>query len=107
MAEKDDRKEMRQIDRFSVNLHNRKDCTVGPSYAEDRMYIYTEQIMDLCSFECRNSVILHQGKLWRRRLGAPMGGFLSAFYAVLCFAYIVRVEMCDANVCEAWATRWY
>jgi len=28
------------------------------------------------------------GQLWRRKLGAPMGGFLSAFYAMLCFAYI-------------------
>ena len=75
--------------KFSVHRFKRKDCTAGPNYNEDeRITITIDQIMQVCRFDCTNSIMQVDGKLWRRKLGAPMGGFLSAFYAMLCFAYI-------------------
>jgi hypothetical protein len=45
-------------------------------------------VKDVCEFDCKNSVIFIHGMMRRRIAGAPMGGFLSAFYAILCFALI-------------------
>lgn len=74
---------------YTVHRRARRDCTPGPNYnEEDRITITPDQILDVCRFDCTNSIMLVDGKLWRRKLGAPMGGFLSAFYAMLCFAYI-------------------
>ena len=79
----------RTLDRFSVNKYDRKDCTIGGDYTDnDKIVITVDEVMEVCKFDVRNSVMLVFGKLWRRLRGAPMGGFLSAFYAILCFAYI-------------------
>ena len=62
---------------------------MGGDYTDgDRIVITVEQVMEICQFDVRNSVMQVYGKLWRRIRGAPMGGFLSAFYAILCFAFI-------------------
>ena len=79
----------RVVDRFSVNRFNRKDAQIGACYSDkDRILITRAQVMEVCEFDIHNSVMLVFGKLWRRRRGAPMGGFLSAFYTILCFSHI-------------------
>ena len=73
------------MDRFS-----RKYITVGPDLTSERTRIVlsTEQILSVCEFDIRNSILCIDGVLWKRLLGAPMGGFLLAFYAMLNFAYV-------------------
>ena len=76
-------------DRFSVSKFNRRDCQFGSCYdGENRIEITADQVLDVCRFDCTNSIMLVGGKIRRRLLGAPMGGFLSAFYAMLAFACI-------------------
>ena len=53
----------------------------------DYITITISTLMEMCKFDCENSVLQVRGKLYRRKLGAPMGGYLSAFYAMLTFAY--------------------
>ena len=48
----------------------------------------SDGVLEVCRFDIHNSVMFVRGYLWQRVRGAPMGGFLSAFYAILCFAYI-------------------
>ena len=81
----------RQIRWFTCSKTDRKDCRIGCSSEDDRINIDFDSVFEVCVFDCRNSVILVHGELRRRILGAPMGGFLSAFYAVLCFAFIESV----------------
>ena len=80
----------RIIDRYSVDRFSRKDITVGPdlSYERTRIELSTTQVLSVCEFDIRNSILCIDGVLWKRLLGAPMGGFLSAFYAMLNFAYV-------------------
>jgi hypothetical protein len=80
----------RTIDRYSVDRFSRKDITVGPdlSYERTRIELSTTQVLSVCEFDIRNSILCIDGVLWKRLLGAPMGGFLSAFYAMLNFAYV-------------------
>ena len=80
----------RTIDRYSVDRFSRKDIPVGPdlSYERTRIELSTEQVLSVCEFDIRNSILCIDGVLWKRLLGAPMGGFLSAFYAMLNFAYV-------------------
>ena len=75
--------------RFTVNVHDRKDCTVGgDTVGERRVVLTNQQVMSICEFDCKNAVISVGGKLWKRELGCPMGGYLSAFYAILGFGCI-------------------
>ena len=53
-----------------------------------RIELSTEQVLSVCEFDIRNSILSIDGVLWKLLLGAPMGGFLSAFYAMLNFAYV-------------------
>lgn len=78
----------RQVRCFTVDKFNRKDCRPGTSESYERVNITESQVFGVCEFDCKNAVVMVHGKLRRRRLGAPMGGFLSAFYAILCFAFI-------------------
>ena len=80
----------RTIDRYSVDRFSRRDITAGPDLTSDRTRIElnTNQILSVCEFDIRNSILCIDGVLWKRLLGAPMGGFLSAFYAMLNFAYV-------------------
>ena len=78
----------RVCDRFSVSKANRKDVSIGPDYVGDRINLTAAQVLQVCDFDCNNSVMFVDGKLRRRLLGAPMGGFLSAFCAILSFALI-------------------
>ena len=83
----------RQAGWFSCSKVDRKDCRLGRATSEDRVDISFEQVLEVCVFDCRNSVIFVHGKLRRRIVGAPMGGFLSAFYAILCFAFIEEAKV--------------
>ena len=78
------------IGRYSVDRFCRKDITAGPDLTSDRTRIEltTDQVISVCEFDIRNSILCIKGELWKRLLGAPMGGFLSAFYAMLNFAYV-------------------
>lgn len=78
----------RRADGFSCSVLDRKDCRLGKSESTERVNISLAQVYEVCEFDCRNSVILVHGGLRKRTVGAPMGGFLSAFYAILCFALI-------------------
>ena len=72
-----------------MNRYDRKDCRIGPNYNEvDRITILAEDVLEVCNFDINNSVMFVRGYLWQRVRGAPIGGFVSAFYAILCFAYI-------------------
>ena len=82
----------RAIDRYSVGRFSRNDVTVGPDLTSVRTRIelstQSAQVLSVCEFDIRNSILCIDGVLWKRLLGAPMGGFLSAFYAMPNFAYV-------------------
>jgi hypothetical protein len=79
----------RKIGRFSVSKYDRRDCRpYARFHDEDMVHITIDQVMEVCQFDCENAILEVEDSLYRRKLGAPMGGFLSAFYAMLCFAYI-------------------
>ena len=80
----------RAIGRYSIDRFSRKDITAGPDLTSDRTRIEltTDQVISVCEFDIRNSILCIKGELWKRLLGAPMGGFLSALYAMLNFAYV-------------------
>ena len=42
------------------------------------------QVMQVCKFDLAHSYVNVRHKLFKRGLGAPMGGMLSAFYAIIC-----------------------
>ena len=86
----------RAIDRYSVDRFSRKDITAGPDLTSDRTRIEltTGQVISVCEVDIRNSILCIKGELWKRLLGAPIGGFLSAFYAMLNFAYVSRAQVC-------------
>ena len=85
-----DRRPVRTVKGFSVHKYDRKDCHIGNSYdlKGERVNVSSKDVLEVCKFDVQNSVVFVLGKLWRRVRGAPMGGFLSAFYAMLCFGYI-------------------
>ena len=66
------------------------DITVGPALTSERTRIElsTAQVLSVCEFDIRNSIRCIDGVRWKRLIGAPVGGFLSAFYAMLNFAYV-------------------
>ena len=80
----------RAIDRYSVDRWSRNDITAGPDRTTDRTRIEltTSQVIGVCKFDIRNSILCIKGKLWKQLLGAPIGGFLSAFYAMLNLANV-------------------
>ena len=67
---------------------SRNDITVGPCLTSERtrVELSTTQIFSVCESDIRNFILCIDGVLWKRLLGAPMGVFLSAFYAMLNFA---------------------
>ena len=75
---------------YSVDRFSRKGITAVPDLTSDRTRIElsTDQVISVCIFDIRSSVLSIKGELWKRLLGAPIGGFLSAFYAMLNFAYV-------------------
>ena len=78
----------RSLDRFSICKWNRKICVRGnDNTGGDYVTITITMLMSVVQFDCENSILNVRGKLYKRKLGAPMGGFLSAFYAMLCFAH--------------------
>ena len=42
--------------------------------------------MQVCKLDLAHSYVNVRHKLYKRGIGAPMGGTLSAFYAILCFS---------------------
>ena len=78
----------RAIDRYSVDRFSGKNITVGPDGPDltterTRIELSTNQILSVRQFDIQNSILCMDGVLWKRLLGAPMGDFLSAFYAIL------------------------
>ena len=69
---------------------SKRDITAGPDLTSERSRIEldTNQTLSACAFHIRNSLLSIDGVLWKRLLGAPMGGFLSAFYAMLNLTYV-------------------
>ena len=53
---------------------NRKDVSIGPDYVGDRINLTAAQVLQVCDFDCNNSVMFVDGKLRRRLLqsGAPL-----------------------------------
>ena len=80
----------RTIDRYSVDRFSRRDITAGPDLTSERTRIElnTNQIRSVCEFDIPNSILCIDGVLWKTLIGAPMGSFLSAFYAMLNFAHV-------------------
>ena len=78
------------ISRYSVDRFSRKDITAGPGLTSDRtkVELTTDHVVSVCEFDIQTSILYSKGELWKRLLGAPMGSFLSAFYAMLNFAYV-------------------
>ena len=74
----------RQIDRFSVPRYG-KCAQTGCGYTKGEMVIITaKQVMQVCRCYLSHSYVNVRYKLCKRGLGAPMGGMLSGFYAILC-----------------------
>ena len=57
----------RAIDRYSVDRFSRKDITVGPDLTSERTRIElsTEQVLSVCEFDIRNSILSIDGVLWK------------------------------------------
>ena len=59
----------RTTDRFSVNRYNRRMCVMGnDNTGGDYITITVTTIMDVCKFDCENSILKVRGKLYRRKL---------------------------------------
>ena len=57
---------------------NRDEAKLGTNYnLEDGVYIPFSTLQEVSDFDNQNCVFQSGGKLYRRRLGCPMGGFLS------------------------------
>ena len=69
---------------FTVNKLNRKKIVVQRNvYGKDWIEIKDTDVLKICEYDVTHSDVLIDGVISRRLLGAPMGGFLSAFYAIL------------------------
>ena len=78
----------RHCNRYWVHKRCRKQVQCTPAHTDDWQSLSQDEVMSVCDFDVQNSVLLVRKKLYRRKLGCPMGGFLSAFYTILCFAFI-------------------
>ena len=75
---------MRRTDRFSVDMYG-KGAHTGCDYTEGEMVMITaKQVMQVCRYDLSHSYVNVRHKLYTQGLGNPMGGMLSAFYAILC-----------------------
>ena len=75
-----------RIDRFSVARYGKGPQT-GCDYTEGEMVMITaKQVMQVCRYDLSHSYmyVSVRHKLYKHGLGTPMGGMLSAFYAILC-----------------------
>ena len=76
----------RRVDRFSVAMYG-KGAQIGCEYTEGEMVMITaKQVMQVCRYDLSHSydiIVNVRHTLYKRGLGAPMGGMLSAFYAIL------------------------
>ena len=74
----------RLIDRFSVARYG-KVAQTGCDYTEGEIVMITaKQVMQVSRYDLSHSYVIVRHTLYKRGLGAPMGGMLSAFYAILC-----------------------
>ena len=77
---------MRRVDRFSVAKRG-KAVRVDCDYTEGEMVTITvSQVMQVRKFDLAHSRVNVRHKLHKQGplVGAPMGGMLSAFYAIIC-----------------------
>ena len=77
---------MRRVDRFSVARYG-KAAQLGCNYTVGEMVTITAtQVMQVCRYDLAHcyDIVNVRHKLYKRRLGAPLGGLLSAYYALLC-----------------------
>ena len=73
----------RIVDRFSVARFG-KGARIGVDYTDGEMVmISTSQLCDICRFGVMHSYVNVRHQYYKRGLGAPMGGMLSAVYATL------------------------
>ena len=97
----------RAIVRYSVDRFSRNDITAGPDPTSDRTRIEltTDRGISLCEFDIRNSILCITGELWKRLLGAPMGGFS---LRILCYAELrlLGTHVCATSVYQDRDTTW-
>ena len=75
---------MRRVARFSVAMYG-KGAQLGCDYTVGEMVTITAtQVMQVCRYVLAHSYVNVRHKLYKRGLGAPIGGLLSAYYAILC-----------------------
>lgn len=80
----------RRIDQFSVARYG-KGAQTGCDYTEGEMLMITgqtvlvmKQVMQICRYFLSHSYVHVRHKLYKRGLGAPMGGVLSDYYVIVC-----------------------
>ena len=62
-----------------ANNYCNNDCRVNVDFA---------RLMQMCRFDCANTLYKSCGKVNRRRFGVPMGGYMSPALAILCCGMI-------------------
>ena len=73
----------RIVDRFSLARFG-KGARIGVDYTNGEMVMSTAlQLFNICKFGLMHSYVNVRHRYDKRVLGAPMGGMLSAFYAIL------------------------
>ena len=72
----------RTVDRFSVARRS-KAARIGADYTDgEYVMIASSQLFDICTFDLMHSYANVRHRYYKRGLGAPIGGMLSAFYAI-------------------------
>ena len=74
----------RTVDRLSVAAFG-KGAHIGADYTKsygEMVTISTPQLFDISKYDLMHSYVKVQHQYYKRGLGTPMGGILSAFYAI-------------------------
>jgi hypothetical protein len=74
---------------YTVNISNNKPYLIrwGKAYAEGKTNLTFNQIIDIITYDLEHSYTTIGGKVYKQKIGAPMGGVLSTNYANICCAY--------------------
>ena len=60
----------------------------GKANRDNRVNVDFARLMQMCRFDCANTLYKFCGKVNRRKFGVPMGGFMSPALAILCCGMI-------------------
>ena len=63
-----------------------KDVKWGRTSEEGRVEIHLDVLLDLCKYDCFNTMYVFEGRVNRRKFGVPMGGYMSPAMAILALA---------------------